>query len=212
MPKFLQQLLRPLSTSSASMSLQPADILATKSFPGVANPQRAIFAAGCFWGVEKDFRKHFGNGKGMLDARVGYTGGKVTEGQKPSYEEVCSGRTGHAESLLVVFDPNTVTYRQLVEFFFKMHDPTTMNRQGADSGTQYRSAIFAEDDEQLMIAKDVKAKVQAQWYKGKSVVTEIAKTGPWFDAEDYHQDYLEAKPWGYQCPMHFVRNLPDLHD
>ena len=194
------------------MSVQPADVLSTKSFPGVSNPQRAIFAAGCFWGVEKDFRKHFGAGKGMLDARVGYTGGKVTPGSTPSYEAVCSGRTGHAESLLVVFDPNIVTYRQLVEFFFKMHDPTTMNRQGADSGTQYRSAIFTENDEQTAIAKEIKAKAQAQWYKGKSVVTEIAKAGEWFDGESYHQKYLDNNPYGYQCAMHFVRDFPDLKD
>ena len=191
------------------MSLQP-DVLSTKSFP--SNAQRATFAAGCFWGVEKDFRKHFGNGKGLLDARVGYSGGK-SQG-RPTYNEVCSGRTGFAEALVVMFDPDTVSYRQLVEFFFKMHDPTTLNRQGPDTGTQYRSAIFADNEEQLKIAKDIKQKVGQQWYKDRPVTTEIAMAGPWYDAEDYHQEYLEPhnNPYGYQCPSHFVRPLPPLTD
>ena len=141
---------------------------------------------------------------------MGYTGGGS---DAPSYRAVCSGRTGHAESLLVVFDPDKVSYKQLLEFFFRMHDPTTLNRQGMDTGTQYRSAIFANDEEQLKVAKEIKEKVGEQWYKGKGkVTTEVAMAGKWFDAEDYHQLYLENNPGGYECPAHFVRNFPPLSE
>lgn len=191
-------------TSSASLNLTP-DALAAAQFP--PNSQRAIFAGGCFWGLEELYRHYWGNGKGLLDCRVGYTGGQT---KAPSYREVCSGRSGHAESLLIVFDPDHVSYRQLVEFFFKMHDPTTMNRQGADTGTQYRSAVYAEDDDQLKIATEIKEKVGEQWYKGKSISTEIKKATQWYDAEDYHQEYLLKNVDGYHCPAHYVRNLPDL--
>jgi peptide-methionine (S)-S-oxide reductase len=185
------------------MSLQP-DALSAMQFP--PNSQRAIFAGGCFWGLEELYRKDWGK-KGLLDCRVGYTGGET---KAPSYNAVCSGRTGHAESLLVVFDPDRVTYPQLVEYFFKMHDPTTLNRQGADSGTQYRSAVYAENDEQLKIAEEIKQKVGEQWYKGKTISTEIKRATQWYDAEDYHQEYLSKEPMGYHCPAHYVRPFPAL--
>ncbi|KAK5227698.1 Peptide methionine sulfoxide reductase [Exophiala xenobiotica] len=203
MPTFLSRFLRPFTTS-ASLPLQP-DALAAMQFP--PNSQRAIFAGGCFWGLEELYRKHLGNGKGLLDCRVGYTGGQT---KAPSYEAVCSGKTGHAESMLIVFDPERVTYPQLCEFFFRMHDPTTMNRQGPDTGTQYRSAIYAENDEQLKIANEIKQKVGEQWYKGKPIATEVLRATQWYDAEDYHQDYLHKKPYGYQCPSHFLRTFPEL--
>lgn len=204
LPAFLTRFLRPF-TSSASLSLQP-DALSALQFP--PNSQRAIFAGGCFWGLEELYRKDWGNGRGLLDCRVGYTGG---HNKAPSYEDVCSGRTGHAESLLIVFDPEKVSYRELVTYFFKMHDPTTLNRQGADTGTQYRSAIFAEDDEQLQIAQSVKEQVSEQWYKGKPITTQILRATQWWDAEPYHQKYLIKKEDGYHCPAHFVRpGLPDL--
>ncbi|KAH0847465.1 peptide-methionine (S)-S-oxide reductase [Fonsecaea pedrosoi CBS 271.37] len=208
MPSFLSRFLRPLS-SAASMSLQP-DALAAMQFP--PNSQRAIFAGGCFWGLEELYRKTFGDGKGLLDCRVGYTGG---QSKAPSYAEVCSGRTGHAESLLIVFDPERLSYRQLCEFFFRMHDPTTLNRQGADTGTQYRSAIFAENDEQLQIAEEIKKKVGEQWYKGKNITTEIKRATQWYDAEAYHQKYLIPEPGKdtsglYHCPAHYRRPFPDL--
>jgi len=203
MPTFLSRFLHPFTTS-VMRPLQP-DALSTVQFPPSA--QRAIFAGGCFWGLEELYRKDWGKDKGLLDCRVGYTGG---EKQAPSYEDVCSGRTGHAESLLIVFDPDKATYRQLVEYFFKMHDPTTPNRQGADTGTQYRSAIFAENDEQLEIAAEVKDKVGEQWYTGKPITTEIKRATQWYDAEDYHQLYLSKNPYGYHCPAHYVRNLPPL--
>ncbi len=203
MPSFLSRFLRPFTTS-ASMPLQP-DALAARNFP--ENTQRLTLGAGCFWGVEHLYRKHFGKGKGLLDARVGYTGGGT---KAPNYRSVCSGTTGHAEALLVLFDPDKVSYRQLLEFFYKMHDPTTKDLQGMDQGTQYRSAIFANSEEQLKIAQDVTEKVGKEWYKGKPITTEVAMAGPWFDAEDYHQLYLENTPHGYECPAHFVRNFPPL--
>lgn len=176
-----------------------------QNFP--ENTQKATFASGCFWGVEHIFRKYYGNGKGLLDARVGYTGGGSTA---PSYRAVCSGTTGHAESLLVLFDPDKVSYETLVEFFFRTHDPTTKNQQGADRGSQYRSAIFAHSEEQLKIAQDAKAEVQEKWKytHGRStstVTTEVAMAGPWYDAEDYHQLYLDNNPGGYECAMHYWR-------
>jgi len=186
------------------MPLHP-DALAALQFP--PNSQRAIFAGGCFWGLEELYRKDWGNGKGLLDCRVGYTGGHT---EAPSYGDVCSGKTGHAESLLLVFDPDRVTYRQLVEYFFKMHDPTTLNRQGADTGPQYRSAIFAENDEQLKIAQEIKKKVGEQWYKGKPITTEIRRATQWYDAEEKHQEYLTKEPQGYHCPAHFTRSFPEL--
>jgi len=188
------------------MRLQP-DSLSTINFP--PNTQKATFAGGCFWGVEELYRAHFGKGKGLLDCRVGYTGGTI---DNPTYEDVCTGRTGHAEALLLMFDPEVVTYRQLVEFFFRMHDPTTLNRQGADTGTQYRSAVFANSDEQLKIAQEIKEKVGKEWYKGKTITTEVKMAGPWYEGEPEHQDYLTVKKNGYKCPAHFRRTFPPLSE
>jgi len=111
---------------------------------------------------------------------------------------------------LIAFDPDKVSYRQLVEYFFKMHDPTTLNRQGADTGTQYRSAIYTENDDQMKVANEVKEKVGKEWYKGKTITTEVLKATQWYDAEDYHQDYLKKEPYGYHCPAHYVRPFPSL--
>ncbi|KAL9621414.1 MAG: hypothetical protein Q9160_004174 [Pyrenula sp. 1 TL-2023] len=209
LPNFLNRLLRPF-TSSASLGLagqSGGESLATHSFP--PNTQKATVAAGCFWGVEHLYRRHFGAGKGLLDARVGYTGGATAA---PSYRQVCGGNTGHAESLQVLFDPDKVSYRQLIEFFFRMHDPTTLNRQGMDTGTQYRSAVYANDEEQLKVAEDLKKKVGEKWYKGKPITTEVAMAGQWYDAEDYHQLYLERTPGGYECPAHYVRKFDQSLD
>ncbi|KAK5069500.1 Peptide methionine sulfoxide reductase [Lithohypha guttulata] len=161
------------------------DSLAAKNFP--EGSERAIVAGGCFWGLEELYRKDW-EGKGMLDCRVGYTGGQT---EAPDYR-------------------SQVTYKQLMEYFFKMHDPTTLNRQGADTGTQYRSAIFYVNDEQKKIAEEIKEKVGKEWYKGKPISTEIRAATKWYDAEDYHQDYLKKEPFGYHCPAHFVRKLPPL--
>ncbi|KNG44052.1 peptide methionine sulfoxide reductase [Stemphylium lycopersici] len=195
---FLTKLLRPFST----MSNAPAQPMTVPS-----GAQTATVAAGCFWGVEHMYRKEY-KGKGLYDARVGYIGGDT---ENPGYRAVCSGRTGHAEALQVVYDPNQVTYRSLLEFFYKMHDPTTANRQGPDVGSQYRSAIFYHDAEQEKIARDVTDKVNKQWWKG-AVATEILPAGKWWDAEEYHQLYLDHNPGGYECPSHFLRSFPPLAD
>ena len=204
LPSFVSRFLRPF-TSSTSLSYQP-ESLAAKTFP--ENTQKATVACGCFWGVEDHYRKSFGNGKGLLDARVGYTGGKTAA---PTYLGVCSGTTGHAESLLIMYDPDMVSYRQLIEYFFRLHDPTTLNRQGADVGTQYRSAIFANNDEQLRIAQEIKEKVAKEWWTQRPVTTEVTMAGQWYDAENKHQRYLEVHRGGYECPMHRVRkDFPPL--
>ncbi|KIY51045.1 peptide methionine sulfoxide reductase [Fistulina hepatica ATCC 64428] len=168
-------------------------------------PEIATFAGGCFWGVEHIFLKHFPpkENKGIISTSVGYTGG-IPDAKNPDYKTVCSGSTNHAEALRIEFDPNIVSYADLVEFFFRTHDPTTLNKQGADTGTQYRSVIFTHSSEQESTAKKIMAEVQAKHFtpKGKPIVTEIRPADKWWDAETYHQLYLFKNPDGYQCPMH----------
>ncbi|TRM66917.1 peptide methionine sulfoxide reductase [Schizophyllum amplum] len=167
--------------------------------------EMATFAGGCFWGVEHIFLKHYPpkENKGILKTAVGYTGGRE-DVANPSYQQVCSGATQHAEALRIEFDPSIVSYGELVEFFYRTHDPTTENRQGADTGTQYRSAIFTHSREQEDVAKRVTEEVQAKHFtpKGKTIVTQILSAGKWWDAEEYHQLYLFKNPSGYQCPTH----------
>ncbi len=171
-----------------------------------AGAQKATVAAGCFWGVEHEFRKHLSSAAGLYDARVGYMGGNAAS---PSYRAVCSGATGHAEATQLVFDPERLSYRQLLEFFYRMHDPTTPNQQGNDVGSQYRSAIFYHDPDQERVAREVTAKANEQWWGGK-IATEILSAKQWWDAEEYHQLYLDKNPSGYQCASHHLRNFPDL--
>jgi peptide-methionine (S)-S-oxide reductase len=154
-----------------------------------SNLQKATFAAGCFWSVELVFQRE----PGVVDTSVGYTGGSV---KNPTYEAVCSGRTGHAEAVQVTFDPSQVSYGRLLSVFFDKHDPTQLNRQGNDSGSQYRSAIFYHSEEQRTQAQEKKAEVQKS-YKAP-VVTEIAAFKEYFPAEEYHQRYLEK---GGQCAI-----------
>jgi len=200
MPTFMSRLLRPFS-SSTGVGLSEGGAI---SMPEGA--QKATVAAGCFWGVEHMYRKAF-EGKGLYDARVGYIGGDT---KSPSYRSVCSGRTGHAEALQVTFDPSKITYRQLIEFLYRMHDPTTIDRQGPDAGSQYRSGIFYHNEEQKKIAEEVTKLANEKWWKGK-IVTQILPAGEWWDAEEYHQRYLsEKQPGGYECPSHFLRNFPPL--
>lgn len=165
--------------------------------PGATGTETAHLAGGCFWGMEELIRRQ----PGVLETEVGYTGGTTPN---PTYETVKTGRTGHAESIKIVFDPTRTTYEAILRFFFRMHDPTTLNRQGNDTGTQYRSAIFYLDERQREVAERVKAEVDASGKWPRPVVTEIAKAGPFYRAEDYHQDYLEKHPDGYTC--HFVRD------
>lgn len=148
--------------------------------------EEAVFAAGCFWGVEADLRAV----PGVLDARVGYTGGDV---EQPTYEQVCGGKTGHAEGVKVVFDPEKVTYEALVRKFFELHDPTTPNRQGPDIGHQYRSAIFTLSPEQAETARRVRAELEAEGRFPSPIVTEIEPAGEFWEAEEYHQRYLEKR-------------------
>ncbi|KAK3392748.1 peptide methionine sulfoxide reductase MsrA [Podospora didyma] len=190
--------LRPFTQSSSTRMATPVTI--------PEGAEKATVAAGCFWGVEHVFRKKFGGGKGLYDARVGYIGGDVTN---PSYRAVCQGTTGHAEATLLIYDPQKITYTQLLEFFYRMHDPTTKDQQGPDRGSQYRSGIFYHSPEQEAIARDVTKRVSEQWYNGK-VVTEVLPAKQWWDAEEYHQLYLDNNPGGYECPSHFIRNFPEL--
>jgi peptide-methionine (S)-S-oxide reductase len=144
--------------------------------------ERAGFAAGCFWGVEEEFRKL----KGVLATAVGYSGGHKANA---TYKEVCAGDTGHAETVLVDFDPTIVTYEELVNLFWKLHDPTTLNRQGPDVGEQYRSVIFYFTPEQKEIA--LKTKSDAQGQLSRPIVTEIIPNATFYFAEDYHQQYVQ---------------------
>ncbi|KAF7326168.1 Peptide methionine sulfoxide reductase [Mycena kentingensis (nom. inval.)] len=167
------------------------------------SPSIAIFASGCFWGTEHIFVKHYPPTKGVLKTAVGYTGGRA-DSQNPDYRTVCSGSTEHAEAVRIEFDPAIVSYAELVEFFYRTHDPTAVNRQGGDVGTQYRSAIFTTTPEQAEIAKEVTEEVQEKHFtpKGAKIATTIESAGPWWDAEIYHQMYLFKNPTGYQCPTH----------
>ncbi|GAA6019423.1 hypothetical protein JCM11491_004823 [Sporobolomyces phaffii] len=161
--------------------------------------EEGIFANGCFWGGEHMIRKHMS--KGLIDVKVGYIGGSI---ENPNYRQVCSGTTQHAEAYRVVFDPAVVSYAEFTEFFFRMHDPTQVDRQGPDRGTQYRSAIFTLSDEQDRVANKVRDEVQDEHYKGSMIATTIEPAGKWWDAEDYHQQYLDNNPGGYECPSHVL--------
>jgi peptide-methionine (S)-S-oxide reductase len=147
---------------------------------------KATFAAGCFWGVEDAIRQI----KGVTSTAVGYTGGTTVN---PSYKEVCTGSTGHAEAVEVDFNPEQVSYRELLAVFWKLHDPTTSNRQGPDIGTQYRSAIFFHDLDQERAAQDSKAVLEKERVFGRPIVTEIQRAGPFYRAEEYHQQYFEKQ-------------------
>jgi peptide-methionine (S)-S-oxide reductase len=146
----------------------------------------ATFGAGCFWGVEVTFR----NVPGVKDAIVGYLGGTL---KNPTYRDVCTGRTGHAEVVQVTYDPAEVSYDKLLDVFWENHDPTTLNRQGPDVGTQYRSAIFYYTPEQKRAAEESKARLEASGRFRRNVVTEITSASDFYPAEDYHQRYLEKR-------------------
>jgi peptide methionine sulfoxide reductase msrA/msrB len=157
----------------------------------------AVLAGGCFWGMEEILRQI----PGVLSVETGYTGGSTLN---PRYADVRTGFTGHAESVRVVFDPTQISYAELLEkWFFRMHDPTTANRQGNDFGTQYRSAIFATTPEQRKTAEEIKARVAASGLWRDPIVTEVVDAGPFTLAEEEHQDYLQKHPDGYTC--HFLR-------
>jgi peptide methionine sulfoxide reductase msrA/msrB len=178
---------RTPSTPSSAVEREPA-----------AGTSTALLAGGCFWGMEDILRGI----PGVIETEVGYTGGKS---ERPTYDDVKSGETGHAESVRVVFDPTKLSYADLLEkWFFRMHDPTTPNRQGNDIGSQYRSVIFYTTPEQKQIAEQVKQRVQESGKWRGPIVTEIVPAGAFTPAETYHQDYLQKNPGGYTC--HYLRD------
>ena len=154
--------------------------------------ERAVLAGGCFWGMQDLIRRQ----PGVISTRVGYTGGAVKNATYRNHD-------GHAEAIEIVFDPAKTSFRTMLEFFFQIHDPTTLNRQGNDWGTSYRSAIFTTSDEQKRIAEDTIADVEASGLWPGKVVTEVVPAGDFWEAEPEHQDYLERYPDGYTC--HFIR-------
>ena len=167
-----------------------------------AETETAILAGGCFWGMQDLIRKR----PGIVSTRVGYSGGDVPNATYRNHGT-------HAEAIEIVFDPDKISYRDLLEFFFQVHDPTTLNQQGNDIGTSYRSAIFYLSDAQKQTAEDTIADVNASGLWPGKVVTEVTPAGPFWEAEPEHQDYLERIPWGYTC--HYVRpgwKLPKRED
>lgn len=189
--------------NSASLRFIPADRLEAEGYgkyaplfatagggplASTAKAQKATLAGGCFWGLEDLIRKL----PGVIDTTVGYTGGKVKNATYKNHE-------GHAEAIEIEFDSSKISYEQILEFFFRYHDPTTLNRQGNDVGSSYRSAIFFHDDAQRQVAERMKKKVDASGKWKRPVVTEVAKAGEFWTAEDYHQDYLIKNPGGYTC-------------
>ncbi len=199
--------------NSAAMRFIPVEQMAAAGYGqylplfGMAEPavattttgsrEIATLSGGCFWGVQEIIRKL----PGVLETTVGYTGGTT---QNPDYEQVHTGRTGHAEAVQIVFDPKVVSYETILRYFFRLHDPTTPNRQGNDIGTQYRSAIFYHGEEQRKIAERVKADVDRSGKWPAKVVTQIVPAGPFYPAEEYHQNYLQKHPGGYTC--HYLRD------
>ena len=157
--------------------------------------KKATFAAGCFWGVESSFRQL----DGVIDVTVGYTGGHV---RNPTYEMVCSDRSGHAEAVEIEFDPSVVSYETLLEVLWEIHDPTTLNRQGPDFGSQYRSAIFYHDAEQQKAAEESKKRLDASGHFEDPIVTEIVPASTFYPAEEYHQRYYERMGLPNLCAIH----------
>lgn len=154
--------------------------------------EKAILAGGCFWGVEELLRSY----KGVISTEVGYCGGLESDAK---YEFVKTGKTEHAEAILIEFDPQVLSYNELLQAFFKLHDPTTKNQQGNDIGRQYRSAIFYFDERQKAVAEEVKSEVEKSGKWKRPIVTEIVPLKPFYSAEAFHQDYLQKHPDGYTC-------------
>jgi peptide methionine sulfoxide reductase msrA/msrB len=191
--------------NSAALNFIPVDKLKEKGlgrylflFAAKKGWEIATLSGGCFWGVEEILRKQ----PGIIETQVGYTGGKTDHAD---YEAVHTGKTGHAEAVEILFDPKKTSYEKLLVLFFRLHDPTTLNRQGNDVGSQYRSAIFYNSEAQRVTAQKVKLRVEASGKWKKPIVTEIVKSGPFWRAEDSHQKYLEKNPAGYTC--HYIRDF-----
>jgi peptide-methionine (S)-S-oxide reductase len=151
--------------------------------------EKATFAAGCFWGIESAFRKV----DGVASTQVGYTGGAA---ENPTYTQVCTDRTGHAEAVEVIYDPSRVSYEQLLKLFWQLHDPTQVNKQGPDMGSQYRSAIFFHSDKQRSLAQASKQELEESGKYSRPIATQIVAAGEFYRAEEYHQQYLEKRGLG----------------
>ncbi len=179
----------------------------TKPMPNDSNTtlKTATFGAGCFWCVEAVFQEL----KGVKKVVSGYTGGHVAN---PTYQEVCEGTTGHAEVAQITYDPTEVSFKDLLEVFWKTHDPTTLNRQGADQGTQYRSAVFYADDEQKKLAEEYKTKLNESGAFNKPIVTEITKLDKFYPAENYHQNYYRSNPNQRYCQFIIVPKLEKFRE
>jgi methionine-S-sulfoxide reductase len=187
-------LLFSLVLSAVTLAAEPPR---KKADVSAATTETVYLAGGCFWGMEELLRKI----PGVTAVEVGYTGGFL---ENPKYDDTHDSKSGHAESVKVVYDPSKLSFETLLaDHFFKMHDPTTKDRQGNDVGTQYRSAIFYFTDAQRQTAEAVKKRLETNGTWKKPIVTEIAKASKWWRAEDYHQDYLQKNPSGYTC--HFYR-------
>ena len=170
---------------------------ASAAAAGTQQVEVAVLAGGCFWGVEDILR----DVPGVIDTEVGYTGGWL---ENPKYEDTHHSQSGHAEAVRVTFDPSVLSFEELLErWFFRLHDPTTLNRQGNDVGTQYRSAIFPQTEEQRAIAERIIARVDESGKWKRPITTSIEPASTWYSAEDYHQDYLRKHPGGYTC--HYMR-------
>jgi peptide-methionine (S)-S-oxide reductase len=165
----------------------------------------ATFAGGCFWCIEAPFEEL----RGVHEVVSGYTGGHV---ENPTYEQVCSGNTGHAEAVRVTYDPDEVTYGDLLEVFFTVHDPTQLNRQGPDVGSQYRSAIFYHDGEQHRRAEAFVEELESSGAYDDEIVTEVAPLEEWYEAEAYHQNYFEKNPNQAYCRMHIPPKLEKVRE
>lgn len=182
---------KPSESTSDPGPAQASPVTAPLPAAQAATTQIATLGAGCFWCIEAVLERI----DGIVDVKSGYMGGSVA---KPTYDQVCSGRTGHAEVVQVTFDPGRISYRQVLDHFWKLHDPTTLNRQGNDVGTQYRSVIFFHGEEQEREARASKAELEKKGAYSSPIVTEITKAGVFYEAEDYHQDYFrlnKAQPY-----------------
>jgi len=188
-----------LLTASCTAGAKKAEsnVAEQKARNAMQKTETAILAGGCFWGMEDLLRKV----TGITATEVGYTGGQLAN---PRYADVKTGKTGHAEAIRVEFEPGKISYREVLSYFFRMHDPTTLNRQGNDIGTQYRSAIFYLSEEQKKTAEEVKREVDLSGKWRRPVVTEVVPASTFYPAEDFHQDYLEKNPGGYTC--HYLRD------
>lgn len=187
-----------LVTGCRSNTIKPETFM--DNAPNGIKTDTATFASGCFWCVEAVFQEL----KGVISVTSGYTGGKI---KNPSYREVCSGLTGHAEACQIVYDPAVITYDQLLEAFWASHDPTTLNRQGADQGTQYRSAIFYHNEQQKQLAEAYKAKLNTEKAFDKPIVTEISPAVAFYIAEDSHQNYFNENGDAPYCTYVIVPKL-----